>query len=120
MYQTVAITPVTMKRLINYQRVVEREADAANARQWRKMTAENMRLCDAARKNAERMGAVVAYAGFLYRVQNNLASYRVLPSEHHLHNELVDLMNALGIPVAMVAVDISEDEEAWMGSKGKR
>ena len=99
-----------MKRLINYQRVVDREADAANARQWRKMITENMRLYEAARKNAERLGAVVAYAGFLYRVQNNLASYRTLPSEHRLHNELLDLLNELRIPVAMAAVDISEDD----------
>ena len=116
MYQTIAITPMTMKRLMNYQRVVEREAEAANVRQWRSMTAENMRLSEAARKNAERMGAAVAYAGFLYRVQNNLASYRVLPSEHHLHNELVDLMNELGIRIAMVTVDVSENEAPCIGN----
>jgi hypothetical protein len=120
MYEIIAITPVTMKRMMNYQRVVERESEAANARQWRKMTADNMRSFEAARKRAERLGGVVAYAGFLYRVQNNLTSYRVLPSEHHLHNGLVDLMNELGISVAFVAVDISEDDAPCIGNNGRR
>jgi hypothetical protein len=119
MYQTVAITPVTMKRLLNYQRVIEKEADAANIRQWRKMTTENMQMSTAARQAAERLGAVVAYAGFLFRVQNNLISYRVLPGEFHLHNELVELMNELSIPVAMVAVDVAENDEACEGSTGR-
>lgn len=112
MYQTVAITPVTMKRLMNYQRVIEREANAANERQWRKMSAENMRLFEVARQEAERLGAIVAYAGFLFRVQNNLIPYRVLPNEYRLHNALVELMNELSIHVVMVEVDAPEIDPA--------
>ena len=110
MYQTVAITPVTMKRLMNYQCVVERKANAANERQWQKMTAENMRLFEVVRIETERLRAIVTYAGFLFRVQNCLVPYRVFPFEYRLHNALVELMNVLSIPVLMIAVNISEND----------
>ena len=47
--------------------------------------------------------------------QNNLTPYRVLPSEYRLHNELVELMQELSIPVAMVAVDTAENDDACRG-----
>lgn len=105
MLQIIAITQLTMKRLLNYQRVTEKDANAANKRQWMAMTLDNMRKADARRQAAAHIGAMVAYAGFLFRVQNKTAAYRTLYGEGLLHNGLVALMNTLNIPVNMVGID---------------
>lgn len=47
----------------------------------------------------------MAYAGYLFRVQNNLNHFRVSYCDGHLHNALLKLMHTLGIPVEMVTVD---------------
>lgn len=117
MYQTIAITTVTMKRLLNYQRVAEREANAAARLQWRQMTPENMQRFETARKRSERLSAIVVYAGFLFRVQNRLVAYTAFPDEYLLHNELVNLLNELRIPLKMIATEIAEDHTGCLDAE---
>jgi hypothetical protein len=105
LYQIIAISQITMKRLLNYQRVTENNANATNKRQWIETTLENMRKAEESRQTAAQIGATVAYAGYLFRVQNKMSNYRLPDCDGLLHNALVDLMNTLDIPVDMVAVD---------------
>ena len=105
MFQIIAISRITMKRLLNYQRVSENNANAANTRQWTRMTLENMRKAEQTRQIAVRIGATVAYAGYLFRVQNKMSHSRGTDCDGHLHNALVELMNSLGIAVEMVTID---------------
>lgn len=93
-----------MRRLLNYQRVTENNARAANRHQWMKMNLENMRAAEKTHKTAAYIETVVAYAGYLFRVQNEMTHYRPSYYDGHLHNSLVDLLNTLGIPVEMVVV----------------
>lgn len=108
MYQTIAITLVALRRLLNYQRVCQNRMKAANKRQWIDMTRGNMLQSEAEKQKSERTCAVAAYAGFLYRVQNQMMPYRALPNEYLLHNALVQLMEELKIPIHMVDVESSD------------
>lgn len=103
--QIIAISQITMKRLLNYQRVTEKKANMANKHQWIKMTLENMRKAEETRRTAMQINAAVSYAGYLFRVQNNMSHYHTNDCEGLLHNSLVTLMNRLDIAVEMVAVD---------------
>ena len=109
MQEIIEITALTMKRLLNYQRVAENQARAANKRQWTAMTLETMRKAEAARQTAAHLGGVVAYAGYLFRVQNQAAAYRTLFADGLLHNGLVELLNTLNINVAMIPVEGGEN-----------
>lgn len=103
--EIIAISQVTMKRLLNYQRVTQNNAKAANKRQWMKMTLENMQKAEKSRQAAAQIGAAVAYAGYLFRVQNKIINYRATECDGLLYNALIDLMNRMDISVEMVAVD---------------
>jgi hypothetical protein len=103
--EIIAISQITMKRLLNYQRVIENNAKAANKRQWMEMTLENMRKAEESRQAAELIGATVAYAGYLFRVQHKMMNYRASDNDGLLYNALIELMNRLNISVEMVAVD---------------
>jgi hypothetical protein len=120
MNQTIEITMVTMKRLLNYQRVIDRQADTANRHRWQSMTTENMRRYECASQKARHLDAIVAYAGFLFRVQNNLISYTALHGEYLLHNGLVELMKELDIPIEIVAVEDVIDVAPPKGAGEKR
>ena len=112
MQQMIEITRVTMKRLLNTQRVVENEAKAANRLQWMKMTLDTMRRAESARQKAAHISAIVAYSGCLFRLQNKIKPYRMIDDDYFLHNGLVDLMTALGIPINFINVDIPLDDHA--------
>jgi hypothetical protein len=103
--QIIAISQITMKRLLNYQRVTENHAKAANRRQWIDMTLENMHKAEESGQAAAQIGAAVAYAGYLFRVQHNITNYRASECDGHLYNALIKLMNKLNITVEMVAVN---------------
>jgi hypothetical protein len=105
LYETIAISLITMKRLMNYQRVTENKARAANNRQWRKMTLETMHKAEETRQTAAHIGATVAYAGYLFRVQNKMSACLPSHCDGPLFNALVELMNTLDIPVEMIAVE---------------
>ena len=109
MRQMIELSQLTMKRLINYQRVVENQARSADRRQWTKMKLDNMNRSEAARKRAARMGAIVAYSGCLFRIQNKMPPYRQFREDVQLHNGLVELMDELNIPTSFVNVDIPSD-----------
>ena len=112
MNQIIEITPLTMKRLLNYQRVTENNAHTANKHQWIDMTLENMRHAEKTRQAANHIRATVAYAGYLFKVQNQLTGYRQTYCDGHLHNALVALMDELAIAVDMVIVDDIKEAEA--------
>lgn len=103
--QIIAITQLTMRRLLNYQRATENNANTANKRQWLEMTLETMRNAEKTRQLASHIRATVDYAGYLFRVQNKMTAYRPFYSDGHLHNALVKLMNTLAITIDMVGVD---------------
>jgi hypothetical protein len=105
--EIIAISHITMKRLLNYHRVVEIKAKAANKRQWMEMTLENMRKAAKSRQRADLIGATVAYAGHLFRVQKKTVAYRASDCDGLLYNTLIELMNRLGITVETVAVDVA-------------
>jgi hypothetical protein len=103
--EIIAISQITMKRLLNYQRVIENNATAANKRQWMEMTLENMRRAEKSRQRAALIGAAVAYAGYLFRVQNRITAFRASDGDGLLYNALIELMNRLDITIEMVPVD---------------
>lgn len=105
MNQIIEITPLTMKRLLNYQRVTENNAHTANRHQWIDMTLGNMCHAEKTRQAASHIRATVAYAGYLFKVQNQLTGYRQTYCDGHLHNALLALMGELAIAVDMVIVD---------------
>ena len=105
MNQIIEITQLTMRRLLNYQRVTENNASTANRRQWVDMTLETMRHAQKTGQTASHIRATVDYAGYLFRVQNNLTAYRPFYADGHLHNALVNLMNTLAIPIDMVDLE---------------
>jgi hypothetical protein len=100
-----------MKRLLNYQRVTENNANAANRRQWVEMTLERMRDAEKTGQLASHIRATVDYAGYLFRVQNKMTVYRPFFADGYLHNALAKLMNTLAIPVDLVALadDVADD-----------
>ena len=103
------IRQTTMKRLLNYQRVIEKKARDANRLQWTKMTLDNMRFAEAAIQKAGHIGAIVDYSGSLFRIQNRIPPFRLFHDDYHLHNGLVKLMNELGIPINLINVEIPSD-----------
>jgi hypothetical protein len=105
MVQVVSISQITMKRLFNYQRVTENRASAAGKRQWIDMTPQNMRAAEDTRQTAARISAAVAYAGYLFRVQNQMTHYRASYCDGPLHNTLIELLNTLNIPIDLISVD---------------
>jgi hypothetical protein len=106
MRKIIGITALTLKRLQNYQKVVDRELKNANKLQWTEMALDQRQEYEAACKKADRIDAAVGYAGFLFRVQNGLAPARIFYSEREqvLRNDLVDLLNELLIPVVMMKI----------------
>lgn len=104
MGQLVEITPLTLKRMVNYQRVVDNAAQRAERVQWIEMTLERMQEFQAAHLKSDRIGAAVAYASFLFRVETGELDYRTLYGEPFLANLLLEVMGELNIPVNLVNV----------------
>jgi hypothetical protein len=108
MSQIVEITPLTLKRLLNYQRVVDNETQRAEKIQWIEMTLDRMQEYQAARHKSDHVGAVVAYAGFLFRVETGAMAYRALYGEPFLSNALVEVLGELNITVKLVGLPVGE------------
>jgi len=104
MGQIIEITPLTLKRLLNYQRVVDNETQRAEKVQWIEMTLDRMQEYQAARQKSDHVGAVAAYAGFLFRVETGAMAYRTLYGEPFLMNALVEVLGELKIPVRLVSL----------------
>ncbi|NIQ96438.1 MAG: hypothetical protein GWO11_05195 [Desulfuromonadales bacterium] len=112
MPEIIEITPVTLKRLLNYQRVVDNSLKKAAKDQWIDMTLEKMETCHAARQKAGHVNTASAYADFLFRVQNGLMPYRTLSGEFLLRNALVELLGELDIPVTFIRVPNANTQHA--------
>jgi hypothetical protein len=102
MRHIIEINPTTLKRLQNYQAVVENERKNAHKNQWMELTLERMQEYQVAHKKADHVNAVVGYASFLFRVQNGMSPPRALYGEQILRNALVELMAELHISIRMV------------------
>lgn len=113
MGQLIEITPLTLKRLLNYQRVAENETQRAEKFQWIEMTLDRMREYQTARQKSDHLGAVAAYAGFLFRVETGTMDYRTLYGEPFLANALVAVLGELNIPVRLIGVP---DEQGFVES----
>ncbi|BCR05702.1 hypothetical protein DESUT3_27710 [Desulfuromonas versatilis] len=93
------ISDTTLKRLINYDRVMAQRLADADSRQWRIMTLEIMRECETLRQQALEVSLTLAYASHLNRVQNGLVEPGAGSIEPLLHNHLVELLQSLDIPL---------------------
>lgn len=102
MRKVIEITPLTLKRLQNYEQVVVNELKGAYKLQWMEMTLERMQEFQEVKQRADRIGAATAYASFLFRVQNSMTPDRMLYGEYFLRNGLLGLLDELKIPVVMV------------------
>lgn len=98
----VEITETTLKRLINYAAVVEQEHREAARHQWRVMTLEVLQAAERAAARARHIQAVVAYAGYLFRLQWGLEQPRSIYGEPLLSQGLRDLMQELDIESRLV------------------
>ena len=61
MRRIVEITPVTLKRLRNYQQVAESKMKMAHKKQWMTMTHDSMQEYQAALKHSDHVSAVVTF-----------------------------------------------------------
>ncbi len=109
MRKIIEISPIMLKRLQNYQQVVENERKAAHQSQWMEMTLDKMENYQVIHKKSDHINAVVGYASFLFRVQNGMSPPRTLYGELYLRNALVELMEELSIPIKMVNSPAEEE-----------
>jgi len=117
MGQLIEITPLTLKRLLNYLRIVDNETRRAEKLQWIEMTLDRMQEYQAARQKSDHLGAVAAYAGFLFRVETGIMDYRTLYGEPFLSNALVKVLGELNIPVNLVSVpDVAISADSHCGA----
>jgi len=100
----VEITEATLKRLINYAAVVEQEHREAAKHQWRVMTLEVLQAAERTGARARHIQAVVAYAGYLFRLQWGREQPRSIYGEPLLSLGLCELMQELSIASRLVPV----------------
>ena len=98
----VEITGTTLKRLVNYESVVRQAHREAERLQWRVMTLEVMQAAEKAGARARHLGAIVAYADYLHRLQFGEGETRFIYGEPLLSQGLVGLLRELGIATRMV------------------
>lgn len=95
----ILITDSILKRLVNFNNVVQQQCKRAEKRQWLRMTLENMQACQQAQEKARTYAALAGYGLYLYRVQKGLGGKRPIYGEPLLHNALLNKMRELRIPV---------------------
>lgn len=98
----IEITETTLKRLINYQAVVQRNHQEADRQQWRVMTLEVMQEAEKARHRASQVGAIVGYARYLHRLQSGQDHSRSIYGEPLLSQALDQLLWELSVDRQMV------------------
>ncbi|MEZ4600083.1 MAG: hypothetical protein R2940_09900 [Syntrophotaleaceae bacterium] len=108
MKKYIEISTTTLKRLQNYQQVVENERRKAHKHQWMEMTLVRMEEYQQVQKKSDHANAVVGYASFIFRIQNGLTPPRTLYGEQILRNALVSLLEELEIPIKMIEVPETE------------
>ncbi len=113
----IEITATTLKRLGNYESVVRKEHAEAQKLQWRVMTLEVMLAAENARSRASHVGAAVAYARYLHRIQNGQEHTRHLYGEPQLSQALVDLMKELSIERNLVPEAEFDGDLSGLGPK---
>jgi len=106
----VEITDTTLKRLSNYDSVVQKQCRDAEQLQWRVMTHEVMQAAKEAEARSRQIGSIVAYARYLHRIQRGQDSLRAIYGEPLLSQALVGLLTELSIEKKMVAYEQSESQ----------
>ena len=104
----IEITKTALKRLRNYESVVQKEHEAAEKLQWRDMTHAVLQAAETAKARARHVSAVVSYARYLHRIQNGQDRTRDIYGEPLLSKALTEEMDGLLMkskPVAEVGVD---------------
>ena len=99
----IEITETTLKRLGNYQAVVQKENLEADSQQWRVMTLEVLQAAQKAKIRAGQVNAAVSYARYLHRLQSGQDHRRSIYAEPLLSQALTALLNELSIEQKMVA-----------------
>jgi hypothetical protein len=103
----IEITATTLKRLENYAAVVQKECAEAELRQWRVMTLAVMQAAAKARIRSREVGAIAAYAAYLFRRQCGENQPGTVYAEPLLSQGLVSLLQELSITPKLVACDFS-------------
>ncbi|OEU56413.1 MAG: hypothetical protein BA871_07840 [Desulfuromonadales bacterium C00003096] len=96
---TILITDSVLKRLVNFNNVIQQKCKMAAKHQWRCMTLENMQAYQQAQEEAKTHAALAGYGLYLYKVQKGLGKKRPFYGEPLLHNALLCKMQKLRIPV---------------------
>jgi len=95
----IVITDTILKRLVNFNNIVQQEYQTAEKRQWQEMTLDNMQAYQQAKEKAGAHSAIAGYGLYLYKVQKGLREPRPIYGEPLLHNALLALLRQLNIPV---------------------
>jgi len=98
----IEITKTTLKRLINYEVMTQKESDAAIKLQWRVMTLEIMQAAETAQIRARQVSSIVAYARYLHRVQRGQDNTRYIYGEPLLSKALAKVLDELLIETRLV------------------
>jgi hypothetical protein len=96
---TILITDSVLKRLVNFNNVIQQQCKMAAKRQWLCMTLENMQAYQQAQEEAKTHAALAGYGLYLYKLQKGLGEKRPIYGEPLLHNALLCKMRELQIPV---------------------
>ncbi|WP_303721294.1 hypothetical protein [Malonomonas rubra] len=98
----IEITETTLRRLVNYEAVVQKKYDDAVKLQWQVMTLEVMQAAQTAEIRARQMSAVVAYARYLHRIQFGQDTTRPIYGEPLLSKALAAILEELFIESKLV------------------
>ena len=102
----IVITDTILKRLVNFNNVVQLECQMANKRQWQRMTLDNMQAAQQSREKASTCAAIAGYCLYLYKVQHGLRENCRVYGEPLLHNALLEKMKELRIPVSQTEIQL--------------
>ena len=97
----IVITDTVLKRLVNFNNVVQQECRMAHKRQWLQMTLDNMQAYQQAQEKARALSAIAGYGLYLYKVQKGLRQKQPIYGEPLLHNALLEMMKELRVPVSL-------------------
>lgn len=98
----IEITKTTLRRLINYETMTQKESDDAVKLQWRVMTLEVMQAAETAQVRARQVSSVVAYARYLHRIQCGQDNTRYIYGEPLLSKALAKVLDELLIEPKLV------------------
>ena len=96
------ISETTLKRLGNYEAVIQHANQEAEQLQWRVMTLEVMQAAEKSRVRTRQVNGIVAYARYLHRLQTGQGQVRNIYGEPLLSQSLDVLLEELSIQRRMV------------------